>query len=49
MSEGAFYREIVERTGCDLLLDVANVYANALNGVSHRASSSRLSRSIASR
>lgn len=31
MSEGDFYTEVVERTGCDLLLDVANLYANALN------------------
>jgi len=29
--EGDFYREVVEATGCDLLLDVANLYANALN------------------
>jgi hypothetical protein len=31
MSEGEFHHRIVERTGCDLLLDVANVYANACN------------------
>lgn len=31
MGEGAFHAEIVEQTGCDLLLDVANVYANARN------------------
>ncbi len=31
MSEGDFYREIVARTGCGMLLDVANVYANAKN------------------
>jgi uncharacterized protein len=38
MEEGAFHAEIVERSGCDLLLDVANVYANARNaGVDPRA------------
>jgi hypothetical protein len=38
MAEGAFHAEIVEQTGCDLLLDVANVYANARNaGVDPRA------------
>lgn len=31
MDEGAFYEEIVRATGCDLLLDVANLYANAMN------------------
>jgi hypothetical protein len=31
MGEGAFYTEIVDATGCDLLLDVANLYANAVN------------------
>jgi uncharacterized protein (UPF0276 family) len=31
MSEGDFYQEVVLQTGCELLLDVANVYANALN------------------
>ncbi|MGZ3448494.1 MAG: DUF692 domain-containing protein [Polyangiales bacterium] len=31
MHEGDFYAEIVRATGCDLLLDVANVYANAKN------------------
>lgn len=31
MSEGDFYTEIVEATGCDLLLDLANLYANATN------------------
>lgn len=31
MSEGAFHGEIAERTGCDLLLDLGNLYANALN------------------
>ncbi len=29
--EGDFYAEIAERTGCALLFDVANLYANALN------------------
>ncbi|WP_437280867.1 DUF692 domain-containing protein [Sorangium sp. So ce375] len=29
--EGDFYAEVVARTGCDLLLDVGNVYANAVN------------------
>jgi uncharacterized protein (UPF0276 family) len=31
LDEGAFLTEIIERTGALLLLDVANVYANALN------------------
>ena len=31
MPEGAFYAEIARATGCELLLDVANLYANALN------------------
>jgi len=31
MGEGAFHGEIVRATGCPLLLDVANVYANARN------------------
>jgi len=31
LDEGAFLTEILERTGALLLLDVANVYANALN------------------
>jgi uncharacterized protein len=31
LSEGVFYQEVVKATGCDLLLDVANLYANALN------------------
>jgi uncharacterized protein len=31
MPEGAFYAEIAAATGCELLLDVANLYANALN------------------
>lgn len=31
MGEGEFHRAIVERTGCGMLLDVANVYANARN------------------
>lgn len=29
--EGDFYAEVVKATGCDLLLDVANLYANARN------------------
>jgi uncharacterized protein (UPF0276 family) len=31
MPEGDFYQEVVNATGCDLLLDVANLYANARN------------------
>jgi len=31
MGEGDFYAEIVRATGCELLLDVGNLYANALN------------------
>ena len=31
LDEGAFYTEIAEATGCDLLLDLGNLYANALN------------------
>jgi uncharacterized protein len=31
MSEGDFYGEVTERTGSELLLDVGNLYANALN------------------
>ncbi len=31
MDEGAFLTEILDRTGALLLLDIANVYANALN------------------
>jgi uncharacterized protein (UPF0276 family) len=31
LSEGAFLAELVARTGCGLLLDVENVYANASN------------------
>ncbi|WP_437946101.1 DUF692 domain-containing protein [Sorangium sp. So ce296] len=31
LDEGSFYAEVVARTGCDLLLDVGNVYANAVN------------------
>ncbi|WP_437579329.1 DUF692 domain-containing protein [Sorangium sp. So ce887] len=31
LEEGSFYAEVVARTGCDLLLDVGNVYANAVN------------------
>jgi uncharacterized protein len=38
MSEGELYCEIVRATGCALLLDVGNLYANAVNaGVSPRA------------
>jgi uncharacterized protein (UPF0276 family) len=31
MDEGDFHREVTEATGCDLLLDVGNLYANAVN------------------
>ena len=31
LSEGAFLAELVERTGCWLIVDVANLYANAHN------------------
>jgi uncharacterized protein (UPF0276 family) len=31
MGEGAFHAEVAEATGCELLLDLANLYANALN------------------
>lgn len=31
LSEGEFYCAVAEATGCDLLLDVANLYANAFN------------------
>ncbi|MBV8331752.1 MAG: DUF692 domain-containing protein [Candidatus Eremiobacteraeota bacterium] len=31
MTEGAFFKRLVERTGCSMLLDVANLYYNALN------------------
>ncbi|XXX79859.1 DUF692 domain-containing protein [Sorangium sp. So ce134] len=31
LDEGSFYAEVAARTGCDLLLDVGNVYANAVN------------------
>ena len=31
MDEATFYQEIVAATDCDLLLDVANLYANAVN------------------
>jgi hypothetical protein len=31
MDEPTFFHEIAEATGCDLLLDLANLYANALN------------------
>lgn len=31
MDEGSFYHQVVEATSCDLLLDLGNVYANALN------------------
>ena len=30
MAEAAFYGEVVAATDCDLLLDVANLYANAV-------------------
>jgi uncharacterized protein (UPF0276 family) len=42
MDEGTFYAEIVEATGCDLLLDLGNVYANARNeGVAPAAALAR--------
>jgi uncharacterized protein (UPF0276 family) len=31
MSEGEFYHEVARATGCELLLDVSNLYANARN------------------
>jgi len=31
LDEGDFHREVTESTGCDLLLDVGNLYANARN------------------
>jgi uncharacterized protein (UPF0276 family) len=31
LDEGSFYHEVVQRTGCKLLLDLGNVYANARN------------------
>ncbi len=31
IAEPDFYAEVAEATGCDLLLDVANLYANAVN------------------
>jgi uncharacterized protein (UPF0276 family) len=31
LDEATFFGEIVERTGCDLLLDLGNLHANALN------------------
>lgn len=31
MDEGSFFHEIVHATGCELLLDIANLYANAQN------------------
>ena len=31
MDEATFYQEIVAATGCDLLLDLGNLYANAVN------------------
>jgi len=31
MDEATFYHEIVAATGCDLLLDLGNLYANAVN------------------
>ncbi len=31
MDEAAFYQEVVRATGCELLLDVGNLYANAVN------------------
>ncbi|MEZ4410888.1 MAG: DUF692 domain-containing protein [Polyangiales bacterium] len=38
MSEADFYAEVVARTGCDLMLDVSNLHANAINeGLDPRA------------
>lgn len=31
MDEASFYHEVVRATGCELLLDVGNLYANAVN------------------
>lgn len=31
MDEGSFYAEVVRATGCDLMLDLSNLHANALN------------------
>jgi uncharacterized protein (UPF0276 family) len=31
LDEGAFFHEVARETGCDLLLDVGNLYANARN------------------
>jgi uncharacterized protein (UPF0276 family) len=31
LDEGSFYHEVIHRTGCLLLLDLGNVYANAYN------------------
>lgn len=31
MAEGAFFHEVTQATGCELLLDIANLYANATN------------------
>lgn len=31
MGEGDFFGELVQTTGCDLLIDLANIYANAVN------------------
>ncbi|MCW5807328.1 MAG: DUF692 domain-containing protein [Deltaproteobacteria bacterium] len=31
LSEGAFHHHVTDATGCDLLLDVGNLYANAVN------------------
>lgn len=43
MAEGDFYAEIVAAAGCELLLDVGNLYANAVNA---RQSPSELLRSF---
>lgn len=32
IDDGSFYTEVVEATGCKLLLDLGNLYANAVNG-----------------
>ncbi len=47
LGEGDFYAEVVDRTGCDLLLDVGNVYANAVNAGVDPGSSSVPTRSSA--
>ncbi len=49
MDEATFYSEIVAATGCDLLLDVGNLYANAVErGAAIRSRCSPAIRSIGS-